>query len=151
MPPIKAMAASGAMFHQWNSDAASRKIPAPNTIKIAKITTPFWSRHLEKSTRKVPSGQLVPDGSLASSLELCYRNAMFPSEQAYRRLQRRVDRLSFLIVATDISERDIGIERLFLRTEAARLFPERFRFYEMLYESRFRRLVEQFRHKLPGN
>ena len=31
------------------------------------------------------------------------------------------------------------------------LDPERFRFYEMLYESRFRRLVEQFRHKLPSN
>ena len=72
---------------------------------------------------------------------------MFPSEQAYSRFQRRVDRLSFLIVATDISVRDISIERLFLRTEAARLFPERFRFYEMLYESRFQRLVEQFRVK----
>ena len=70
---------------------------------------------------------------------------VFPSEQAYQRFQRRVDRLSFLIVATDISERDISIERLFLRTEAARLFPERFKFYEMLYESRFDRLVEQFR------
>jgi hypothetical protein len=76
---------------------------------------------------------------------------MVPSEQAYHRVQRRIDRLSFLIVATDISERDIGIERLFLRTEVARLFPERFRFYEMVHESRFRRLVEQFRHKLPSN
>jgi hypothetical protein len=76
---------------------------------------------------------------------------MVPSEQAYHRFQRRVDRLSFMIVATDISERDIGIERLFLRTEAARLFPDRYRFYDMLYESRFRRLVEQFRHKLPSN
>jgi len=76
---------------------------------------------------------------------------MVPSEQAYCRFQRRVDRLSFMIMATDISERDIAIERLFLRTEVARLFPERFRFYDMLYESRFRRLVEQFRHKLPGN
>ncbi len=57
-----------------------------------------------------------------------------------------------MIVATDISEHDIGIERLFLLPlEAARLFPDRFRFYEMLYESRFRRLVEQFRHQLPGN
>lgn len=73
--------------------------------------------------------------------------AVVPSEQAYRRFQRRVDRLCFLIVATDISERDINIERLFLRTEAARLFPERFRFYEMLYESRFKRLVDQFRAK----
>ncbi len=71
---------------------------------------------------------------------------MVPSEQAYQRFQRRVDRLSFLIVATDISERDISIERLFLRTEVARLFPERSKFYKMLYESRFDRLVEQFRH-----
>jgi hypothetical protein len=72
---------------------------------------------------------------------------MVPSEQTYRRFQRRVDRLSFLIVATDVSERDIAIERLFLRTEAARLFPERFHFYKMLYESRFQRLLEQFRRK----
>ena len=72
---------------------------------------------------------------------------MVPSEQAFSRLQRRVDRLCFLIVATDIPERDINIERLFLRTEAARLFPDRFRFYEMLYESRFRRLISQFRQK----
>ena len=57
-----------------------------------------------------------------------------------------MDRLCFLIVASDISDRDINIERLFLRTEAARLFPDRFRFYEMLYESRFRRLIAQFRH-----
>jgi hypothetical protein len=72
---------------------------------------------------------------------------MVPSEQAYRRFQRRVDRLCFLIVASDMSERDIAIERLFLRTEASRLFPERFRFYEMLYESRFNRLLDQFRHE----
>jgi hypothetical protein len=68
-----------------------------------------------------------------------------PSEQAYRRFQRRVDRLCFLIVASDWPERDITIERLFLRTEAARLFPEKFHLYDMLYESRFRRLLEQFR------
>lgn len=76
---------------------------------------------------------------------VCY--GVVPSEQAYSRFQRRVDRLCFLIVATDISERDINIERLFLRTEAARLFPERFPVYDMLYESRFRRLIEQFRGK----
>jgi hypothetical protein len=68
-----------------------------------------------------------------------------PSEQAYRRFQRRVDRLCFLIVASNCSERDINIERLFLRTEAARLFPEKFHLYDMIYESRFRRLLEQFR------
>ena len=70
---------------------------------------------------------------------------MVPSEQAYRRLQRRADRLCFLIVATDIPEREVNIERLFLRTEAARLFPEKLSLYDMVYESRFRRLWQQFR------
>ncbi len=79
---------------------------------------------------------------------LVYR--VVPTEQAYRRLQRRVDRLCFLIVATDVSARDIDIERLFLRTEAARLFPEKLSVYDMLYESRFRRLVEQFRGPVTG-
>ena len=70
---------------------------------------------------------------------------MVPSEQAYRRFQRRVDRLCFLIVSTDYPDRDVEIERLFLKTEAARLFPEKFHFYDMIYESRFRRLIAQFR------
>jgi len=48
-------------------------------------------------------------------------------------------------VATDIPERDVNIERLFLRTEAARLFPDKLSFYDMIYESRFRRLWQQFR------
>jgi hypothetical protein len=68
-----------------------------------------------------------------------------PSDQTYQKFLRRIDRLCFLIVATDTSERDINIERLFLRTEAARLFPEKRDLYEMLYESRFRRLLAQFR------
>ena len=53
--------------------------------------------------------------------------------------------MCFLIVASNSSEREITIERLFLRTEAARLFPEKFHLYDMLYESRFKRLVSQFR------
>ena len=75
---------------------------------------------------------------------------MVPSEQAFRRIQRRVDRLCFLIVSTDYPERDINIERLFLRTETARLFPEKLRLYDMIYESRFRRLIAQFRSASGG-
>jgi hypothetical protein len=74
---------------------------------------------------------------------LAYR--VVPSEQAYRRLQRRADRLCFLIVASNLPEREINIERLFLRTEAARLFPDQRQWYDMVYESRFRRLLAQFR------
>src|ERR1041384_4006958 len=83
--------------------------------------------------------------SLADLLALWDSKRVVPSEQACRRLQRRADRLCFLIVATDIPERDVKIERLFLRTETARLFPDKLSFYDMLYESRFRRLWQQFR------
>ena len=70
-----------------------------------------------------------------------------PSEQAYRDFQRHVDRLSFLIVASDCSDREIDIERLHLRVQAAALFPEKMPLYEMVYESRFRRLRQQFRER----
>ena len=68
-----------------------------------------------------------------------------PSEQAYRNFQCHVDRLCLLIVASDCSDRAIDIERLHLRVQAAALFPEKMPLYEMVYESRFRRLRQQFR------
>jgi hypothetical protein len=70
---------------------------------------------------------------------------MVSDEQAYRNFQRHVDRLCFLIVATDCSDREIDIERLHLRTQMMKLFPEKMSLYELVYESRFRRLREQFR------
>ena len=70
-----------------------------------------------------------------------------PSEEAYRDFQRHVDRLCLLIVASDCSDREIDIERLHLRVQAAALFPEEMTLYEMVYESRFRRLRQQFRER----
>ncbi len=70
---------------------------------------------------------------------------MVPSEQAYRRVQRRADRLCFLVLAGDLSESEFKIERLYLRTEMARLFPDKLTWYDMIYESRFRRIWAQFR------
>jgi hypothetical protein len=66
-------------------------------------------------------------------------------ELAYRNFQHYVDRLCFLIVASDCSEREIDIERLHLRVQAMKLFPEKISLYDLVYESRFRRLREQFR------
>ena len=68
-----------------------------------------------------------------------------PSEQAYRDFQRHVDRLCLLIVASDCPDREIDIERLHLRVQAVALFPEKMPLYDMIYESRFRRLRQQFR------
>jgi hypothetical protein len=70
---------------------------------------------------------------------------MESNEQAYQNFQRHVDRLCFLIVATDCSEREIDIERLHLRVQAMHLFPDKIPLYELIYERRFRRLREQFR------
>jgi hypothetical protein len=67
------------------------------------------------------------------------------NEQAYRNFQRHVDRLCFLIVATDCSEREIDIERLHLRVQTMNLFPDKIVLYDLIYESRFRRLRQQFR------
>jgi hypothetical protein len=52
-----------------------------------------------------------------------------------------------LIVASDCSDREIDIERLHLRVQAAVLFPEKMPLYDMVYESRFRRLRQQFRER----
>ena len=51
-----------------------------------------------------------------------------PSEQAYRNFQRHVDRLCLLIVASDCSDRQIDIERLHLRVQAATLSGKRCHF-----------------------
>ena len=67
------------------------------------------------------------------------------TENSYRNFQRHVDRLCFLIVATDCQDKEIDIERLHLRVQAMRLFPDKMPLYDMIYESRFRRLRAQFR------
>jgi hypothetical protein len=70
---------------------------------------------------------------------------MLCEDLAYRSFQQQVDRLCFLIVATNCSDREIDIERLNLRTQAMHLFPEKIQLYDWIYESRFRRLRQQFR------
>ena len=70
---------------------------------------------------------------------------MLAEEQAYRIFQEHVDRLCFLIVASNCSDREIDIERLHLRTRAMKLFPDKMQLYDLIYESRFLRLRRQFR------
>lgn len=67
-----------------------------------------------------------------------------------RRLQRRADRICALILQEDYPAADIAIERAHLREECARLFPDRLDLYDMVYESRFERLWEQFRAPREG-
>lgn len=62
-------------------------------------------------------------------------------------LQRRADRVCVLILRTDYPDVDIAIARANLRQLAEGLFPDRLDLYDMIYESRFDRLVEQFRNE----
>jgi hypothetical protein len=69
-------------------------------------------------------------------------------ERIRRKFQRDVERICFLILATDCPEEQIAAQRLALRTDVARYFPEKMALYDLIYESRFRRLWNQFRQSV---
>jgi len=62
-----------------------------------------------------------------------------------RELQRMADRVCSLILMADYPDIDIEIEEAKVREKCEELFPDRLELYEMIYESRFNRLWEQFR------
>jgi len=66
------------------------------------------------------------------------------------RLQRAADRICVLILSSDLPETDILIERSRLRALCEELFPGKEELFDMIYESRFDRLWEQFRNDRPG-
>ncbi len=62
-----------------------------------------------------------------------------------RELQRMADHVCSLILISDYPEIDIVIEKSNVRERCEKLYPERMDLNEMIYESRFNRLWEQFR------
>jgi hypothetical protein len=67
------------------------------------------------------------------------------TEQEYQQLQRRADRICSLILMSDYPEVDIVVERSLLYSEIANEHPEDLDLYNLIYESRYDRLWEQFR------
>lgn len=62
-----------------------------------------------------------------------------------RDLQRRADEISRLILLEDYPAVDVEIGRQRLREHVEREAPDKLRLYDMIYESRFDRLWDQFR------
>lgn len=62
-----------------------------------------------------------------------------------REFQRMADRVCVLILTSDLPAVDIEIEKSKVRERCLELYPDREPLYEMIYESRFDRLWEQFR------
>ena len=58
-------------------------------------------------------------------------------------LRRRADGITNLLLYSDVPRIDIEIEKNELREWVARRMPEKLRLFEMIYESRWKRLEEQ--------
>ena len=58
------------------------------------------------------------------------------------------DRVCVLILSSDLPVIDIEIEKNKVREFCLELYPDQEQLYEMVYESRFQRLWDQFRDEL---
>ena len=65
--------------------------------------------------------------------------------QAMQEVQRMADWVCVLILNSDLPAIDIEIEKNKVRERCLELYPDREELYEMVYESRFQRLWDQFR------
>ncbi len=70
---------------------------------------------------------------------------MADPRERMRDIQRMVDRVCVLILSSDLPAIDIEIEKGKVRERCLELYPDREQLYEMVYESRFQRLWDQFR------
>jgi hypothetical protein len=72
--------------------------------------------------------------------------ALCAEDDVVRALQRQADRICEMIVSEDAAPIDIEIQQTALREAFAKAFPDKQPLYQLIYESRFRRLWQQFRH-----
>jgi len=70
---------------------------------------------------------------------------MVDPREAMRELRREADRVCVLILSSDLPAIDIEIEKNKVREQCLELCPDREELYDMIYESRFQRLWDQFR------
>ena len=73
--------------------------------------------------------------------------ALCDEDEVVRTLQRQADRICEMIVSEEAAPIDIEIQQAALREAFARAFPDKQMLYQLIYESRFRRLWQQFRHQ----
>jgi hypothetical protein len=60
-------------------------------------------------------------------------------------IQREADQICQMILSKDHADVDIEIAKARLRSRVEELFPDKMHLYPLIYESRFKRLWEQFR------
>ncbi|MBI4341081.1 MAG: hypothetical protein HY598_02220 [Candidatus Omnitrophica bacterium] len=121
----------------------------PSIIATASVAPlPFLT--LLKRRRDVELIPLTPSNRDTVEEELEARlEALCAEDEQVRALQRQADRICELIVSGEAAPIDIEIQQAALREEIRRAFPDKQALYQLLYESRFRRLWQQFRGDAP--
>ena len=81
---------------------------------------------------------------------LAHEERSAPSERAVGNahileVQRLADRIAYLITCTDYPQIDLEIEKSNLKERIDKFSPEKAHLYDLIYEPRFKRLLEQFR------
>ncbi len=117
----------------------------PSVIATAGLTPlPFLSAlKRRKDVELIPlsgSNRAVVEEELTARLK-----ALCAEDEAVRTLQRYADRICEMIVSGDVPQIDIEIQQTAFREAVTRAFPDKQSLYYLLYESRFRRLWQQFR------
>ena len=144
MDELGRMELCSSRFQQAVQDAFDR---GPSIVATASLSPiPFLTAlKRRKDVELIP---LSTSNRGAVEEELTVRlKALCAEDEAVRALQRQADRICGMIVSGDVPQIDIEIQQAALRETIARTFPDKQGLYQLLYESRFRRLWQQFRHQ----
>ncbi|MBI4342682.1 MAG: hypothetical protein HY599_04890 [Candidatus Omnitrophica bacterium] len=131
-------------FRQAVQEAFDR---GPSVIATAGIS-PIPFLHALKRRKDVEIVPLSTANRGAVEEELTARlQALCAEDEAVRALQRQADRICEMIISGEVPLIDIEIQQAALREAVARTFPDKQALYHLIFESRFRRLWQQFRHQ----
>ncbi len=109
------------------------------------IYCPRCERRHDLSDAEVAEGSGAAAAALAQVRCACGASLQIGPRARMRLIGRRADRVCRMILTSGTPAVEIAIERGRLREMAHSFFPDRMDLYEMIYESRFDRLWEQFR------
>lgn len=118
----------------------------PSVVATANVSPiPFLD-----AVKRRKDVELIPLSSANRAViqeELIARlSALCAEDDAVRAVQRQADRICEMIISGQVPAIDIEIQQAALREAITRTFPDKQSLYQLLYESRFRRLWQQFHH-----
>ncbi len=110
------------------------------------VGRPEIAIYCPRCERQYPSALFSEGAALLCACGATIRAAArIDRRKSQRLLGEWADRVCRMILSSEYPDVDVAIERGRVRELAESLFPDRMELYEMIYESRFDRLWQQFR------